>query len=192
MTLVDFTLNGQRGRLELEYRVNDSLQHSGFDMFDPGDFDPTLTLGYPTLTASVHDYAGSGYRTASAFIQWIDIERQGSTMVRGRELDTPPQFREAGVPFFSIGYPANLYDAPAHNMQGARWMSWVATTWLVAFPARWTNFEIRPVVGFRWGYHEDVQTGVAVTPLRSVGPQEWNDARPWLQRECPAFTFARS
>ena len=54
---------------------NDDIESSGLDMFDPADFVPTLAIGYPTIHAWVHDDQRNGYRTADAFIQWLDIER---------------------------------------------------------------------------------------------------------------------
>lgn len=188
MELLPFTLNGRPGRLALEYLPSDDIERTGFDMFDPSDFDPRLTIGYPTMRAWVHDYRGTGYRTASAFIQWIDTRRGRRDPVETRELDRSGVFGDIGMPFFSYGYPANLYDAPAHNMHGAEWMSWVATTWFVTMPARWTDHEVRPILGFQWGYEDD-ETGVTTMPLRHLTNSSWNDSLRWLQRESPKFCF---
>ncbi len=190
MEVWSFTLNGRSGHLAVDYHPNDDIESSGFDMFDPGDFDPSLAIGYPTIRAWVHDYLGTGYRTASAFVQWIDIERRGSGAQKTTELDTMEALANQQVPFFSNGYPANLYDAPAHNMHGATWMSWIATTWFVTMPARWTNHEIRPLLGFTWGYEEDEQAGVSVLPLRRLDSASWDRNLGQLQRQCPAFRFA--
>lgn len=192
MEVWDFTLNGRSGYLAVEYRPNDDIESSGFDMFDPSDFDPALAIGYPTIRAWVHDYRGTGYRTASAFIQWIDIERRGPGAAKSTELDTIAAFENQGVPFFSCGYPANLYDAPAHNLQGATWMSWIATTWFVTLPARWTDHEIRPLRGFTWGYEEDTDDGVTVLPLRKLDSASWDGNLPRLRDQCPGFRFAAS
>lgn len=189
MELLGFTLNERPGRLAVEYRPNDSIEKSGFDMFDPSDFDPALAIGYPTLRAWVHDYEGTGYRTASAFVQWIDTERRRADAVTARELDTSAVLRDQEVPFFSYGYPANIYDAPAQNMQDAAWMSWIATTWFVTMPARWTNQEVRPLLGFQWGYEED-HANVNTMPLRHLAGEAWNRSLNWLRSSSPAFLFA--
>lgn len=191
MRELPFVLHGRSGALVVEYGANEDIEESGFDMFDPSDFDPALALGYPTLQARVERFEGTGYRTATAFIQWLDIERHFDDRVeRGRELDATPELIRAGIPYFSLGYPATLYDAPAHNMHGADWMRWDATTWLVTMPARWTDFEIQPLAGFRWGYTESHRGGVEMSRLVQLSARDWSAARTWLTAQAPAFTFA--
>ena len=75
MDLRAFELNGRPGRLAIDYGVNNDLAESGFDIFNPADFAPSWALGYPTLRVWVERYEGSGHRTASAFVQWLDVER---------------------------------------------------------------------------------------------------------------------
>ncbi len=116
MDLRAFELNGRPGRLAIDYGVNNDLAESGFDIFNPADFAPSWALGYPTLRVWVERYEGSGHRTASAFVQWLDVEREDASGARAyRELDVIESFAGAGIPFFAMGYPANLYDAPAHK-----------------------------------------------------------------------------
>lgn len=186
----DFSLFDCLGRLVIDYRANDDLVASGFDMFDPADFDSSDALGYPTIRAWVDGFAGSGYRTATAFIQWIDTIRIDSAGNRteDRELDLTAEFAHRGIPFFAWGYPASLYDAPAHNMNGASWMRWRATTWFVTIPARWTAFQVRPLVGFQWGYEEGT-TGLGLLPLVDATDSLWEADRQWLAEQCPAFRF---
>ncbi|MFC6713581.1 NUDIX hydrolase [Branchiibius cervicis] len=186
---VPFVLNGRTGVLEVDYAVNASLERSGFDMFDQAEFDPRLALAHPTFAARVASFDGQGYRTASAFIQWVDTERTVADRVdRERELDVPEVFRSAGVPFFASGYPAAMYDAPANNRNGADRLRWEATTWFVAAPARWTDGKVLPVLGFRWGYLDDGQR-LALLPLQVLDADSWQQDRPWLSRAAPNFVF---
>lgn len=148
--------------------------------------------GLSTLRVWVERYEGSGHRTASVFVQWLDVEREDASGARAyRELDVIESFAGAGIPFFAMGYPANLYDAPAHNLRGSTWMRWLATTWFVTLPARWTAFEVRPVVGFRWGYEEGAQPGgVTVLPMSDLSARDWDQALGWLRKACPGVSFA--
>lgn len=100
----DFSLFDCLGRLVIDYRANDDLVASGFDMFDPADFDSSDALGYPTIRAWVDGFAGSGYRTATAFIQWIDTIRIDSAGNRteDRELDLTAEFAHRH-PFLRVG-----------------------------------------------------------------------------------------
>ncbi len=69
-------------------------------------------------------------------------------------------------------------------------MRWVATTWFVTLPARWTAHEVRPLLGFQWGYEEDQEAGVTPQTLEHLGIESWNCNREWLRSESPAFRFA--
>lgn len=184
-----FELYGRAGVLAIEYAPNQSLTRSGFDMFDPARFDPALAIGHPTMHAFVESYDGSGYRTATAFIQWVDSERTFADRVdRKRELDVPDAFRSAGVPFLACGYPAAIYDAPANNRNTADSLRWEATTWFVAAPARWTEGKVLPICGFRWGYLDDGQR-LALLPLQILDADSWEQDRPWLSQAAPNFVF---
>lgn len=110
--LLPSTLNDRLGLLALEYLPSDNIEKAGFDMFDPSDFDPRLAVGYPTMRAWMHDYDGTGYRTASAFIQWIDSKRGRLDPVETSELDRSGVLGDIGIPFFSYGYPATCTTPP--------------------------------------------------------------------------------
>lgn len=191
MTDLRFSLNDRDGVLCVDYATNASVQRSGFDMFDPSEFDPRLALGHPTMKAFVASFDGDGYRTASGFIQLVDTERTTEGEVRReRELDVPETFRAAGVPFFAWGYPASLYDAPANNRNGADRLVWQATTWFVSVPARWNDYQVQPITGFQWGYVDDGGT-VDLLPLKTLARDHWESNRGWLTRSAPGFMFAR-
>ncbi len=72
-------------------------------------------------------------------------------------------------------------------------MRWLATTWFVTLPARWTAFEVRPVVGFRWGYEETTAPGgVTVLPMSYLSARDWTETLGWLREACPGVSFARA
>lgn len=189
--LRDFRFQGRGGHLAIDHRVNDDIAESGFDMFNRAEFEPEAALGYPTMHAWVERFDGSGYRTATAFIQWIDAHRDDhqGRRIEDRELDVTNACRQGGLPFFAWGYPAALYDAPAQNMRGAISMRWQATTWFVTIPARWTNHQVQPLLGFQWGYQEDA-SGVELLPLTDLSLTDWERDNEWLRDQCPQLRFA--
>lgn len=63
-------------------------------------------------------------------------------------------------------------------------MSRVATTWFVTMPARWTDDEVRPILGLQWGYDED-ETGVTAMQLRHLTNNSWNNSLEWLRSVSP-------
>ena len=71
VTAIPFELNHKYGVLNVCYEANQSAVKSGFDLFAGIGFDVNLCLGYPTMHAFVSSYEGTGYYTASAWIQVV-------------------------------------------------------------------------------------------------------------------------
>ena len=133
-------------------------------MFE-GIFDPQLAIGYPTMYGRFADYAGSGYRTACAWIQVIrsafyDDLAADEPVIRDTETDLSDDLREGGVPFFAFGYLPDIYDAPANNLRDFARMSWQADTFLVTMPTPWNGFSVACLAAFRWGYWDALVEGV--------------------------------
>ncbi len=144
---IPFFHNGANGAIEVDYRKNTDVAESGFDMF--ADFDPTIAIGYPMLHGYVKEYKGTGYRTASAWIQIVRTEYFRS------QSDAHPVLTEQAIdcarpPFFAFGYPSELFDAPANNLGAYTKMTWRADTFFVTMPARWNDNTIRNLCCFRW------------------------------------------
>ncbi len=188
---IPFTLNDRNGCIEVAYKENTDIAESGFDMFSPEAFDPKIALGYPTMHARVSRYEGTGYRTASGWIQILHCRYYQTVS------DTVPTASDAcidfGNPFFAYGYPSEIYDAPANNLGSYAKMEWVADTFLVPFPARWNNHTISFLCGFRWGYDDELEDGrhrVRLHDLQVLDKNAWAGVLPLLREKCPEHRFS--
>jgi hypothetical protein len=193
---ISFVLNGKRGRLAVEYKVNSDVDESGFDLL-AGVFDPRIALGYPTMHGRFAAYEGSGYRTACGWIQVVRSAFYGDLaadepVARHTEADLADYLSEGGVPFFAFGYLPDIYDAPANNLREFARMSWQADTFLVTMPARWNEFTISCLAAYRWGYWDALVEGahrVELMPLQVLDAAAWAAVVPLLAAEFPRFSF---
>ncbi|NUM45508.1 MAG: hypothetical protein HUU38_12460 [Anaerolineales bacterium] len=199
ITTIPFELNRKPGVLEVHYGPNRSITESGFDLLTGNGFDVTLCLGYPSMRAFVREFKGTGYATASAWIQ-IVTRREFATVdatepfVVIPSVDTHPTLLELGVPFFAMGFPAEIFDAPCNNLNGLPKLEWIADTFLVTLPLRANNFMIAPVAGFRWGYGEMDRGGkrqVEVRPVEVLGVSSWGQYLPLLQDQFGQWNYDR-
>jgi hypothetical protein len=198
VTAIPFELNGKSGVLEVACEPNRSITGSGFDLLAGCGFDVNMCLGYPTMRAYVRSYEGAGYYTASAWIQVItrrefaSLDAVEPTAVVAT-VDAHDLLAELGVPFFAMGYPAEIYDAPCNNLGPWARLQWLADTFLVTMPSRINDHTIAPVAAFRWGYTEydlDGRRHVEVHPLAVPDDSQWQSHLPLLRRECGNWTFA--
>lgn len=191
VTTIPFELNRKSGILKVHYKANGSIAESGFDLFVGSGIDVDLCIGYPAMHAHVSSYKGRGYSTASAWIQIVT--RREFTSVEAiepvavmSEVDTHPILAELGVPFFGMGFPAEIFDAPCNNLNGLAKLEWVADTFLVTLPSRANDDTISRVAGFRWGYIEYDLAGkrrVEINPLVVTDPAMWNLHLPILRSQ---------
>ncbi len=196
-TTIAFELNHRSGVLEVEYEINRSLIASGFDLLAGCGFDVNLCLGYPTMRAYVRSYEGTGYYTASAWIQIITRREFGSVESNTpaaiiTSVDVQDTLSELGVPFFGMGYPAEIYDAPCNNLGDCGRLEWLADTFLVTMPSRINDNTIAPLAGFRWGYTEydlDGKRQVEIHPLAVNDISQWRDHLPLLRSACGHWRF---
>jgi hypothetical protein len=198
ITTIPFELNGKPGVLEVQYAPNRSITESGFDLLAGFGFDVNLSIGYPTMRAFVRSYEGTGYYTASAWIQ-IVTRREFASMDDAEpaaiisSVDVNDTLDELGVPFFAMGFPAEIYDAPCNNLGNCAKLEWIADTFLVTMPSRINDNLIIPLAGFRWGYIEydrDGRRQVEITPLTVPGVATWADHLPLLRSQFGMWNFS--
>lgn len=191
VTTIPFELNHKPGVLEVHYEANQSITKSGFDLFAGFGFDVNLCLGYPTMRAFICSYEGTGYYTTSAWIQMITrreftrVESAAPTTIIPA-VDAHPTLEELGVPFFAMGFPAEIYDAPCNNLGNLGKLEWIADTFLVTMPSRINNNTISRIAGFRWGYSEydlDGERQVEIKPLAVTQISEWEQHLPVLRSQ---------
>jgi len=121
ITEIPFVLNNKPGLLEVEYKPNLSIEDSGFDLLAGFGFDVNMAIGYPTMRGYVRAYEGSGYYTASAWIQiitrreYVTVDSEQPVRII-TSVDVNDTLYDQGVPFFGMGFPAEIFDAPCCNL----------------------------------------------------------------------------
>jgi hypothetical protein len=197
-TILPFVLNNKPGVLAVQYAPNRSITESGFDLLAGFGFDVNMAIGYPTMRAFVQSYEGTGYYTASAWIQIITRreftaldDAQPSAIVPS--VDVNETLYELGVPFFGIGYPAEIYDAPCNNLGYSAKLEWIADTFFVTMPSRINNNTIMRLAGFQWGYVEfdlNQKRQVEIAPLAITGIEHWQQHLPLLRNAFSKWRYA--
>lgn len=197
-TTIPFELNKKPGLLEVQYAPNRSITESGFDLLAGLGFDVNLAIGYPTMRAFVRSYEGTGYYTASAWIQIVtrrefaSLDATAPTAIVP-SVDVNPTLDDLGVPFFGMGFPAEIYDAPCCNLGGCAKLEWIADTFFVTMPSRINDNTIIPLAGFRWGYIEyelNAKRQVEINPLVVIGATEWQKHLPLLRSQFGKWKYA--
>jgi len=145
ITGILFNLNGKPAILAVNYAPNQSLTASSFDLLAGCGFDVNMCLGYPTMRAYVQAYKGTGYYTASAWIQIItrqepvseeadapvamvanvDVNDTLDGHAQGAQRQDENEFCLGGrsppkpsplAGWFLGGYPAEIHDVPCNNL----------------------------------------------------------------------------
>jgi hypothetical protein len=196
-TTIPFELNKRSGVLEVQYAPNRSITESGFDLLAGFGFDVNLSIGYPTMRAFVRSYEGTGYYTASAWIQ-IVTRREFASLDATEpaaivpSVDVNPTLDELGVPFFGMGFPAEIYDAPCNNLGDCAKLEWVADTFFVTMPSRINDNTIFRVAGFQWGYIEydlNAKRQVEINPLVVTDTTQWQKHLPLLASQFGKWNY---
>lgn len=194
---IPFTLNYKSGMVEVCYEENTNANKSGFDLLKGLPFDVEMCKGYPTMKAYIKDYEGTGYYNSSAWIQivtdkyYLSLEDKKPCKVIS-EVDVHDNMRKLGVPFFSYGYPAEIYDAPCNNLGSYAKLDWIADTFLVTQPSRINDETISYIAGFRWGYEEwDIEgkRNVKIIPIEVTDCSEWKQYLPMLKEQFVNWIF---
>jgi hypothetical protein len=198
ITRIPFELNHKPGVIEVQYEPIQSIEDAGFDLLAGFGFDVNMAVGYPSMRAYVAEYAGSGYYTASAWIQVVTrrefvLVESDQPVAISSSVDVNPTFEELGVPFFAMGFPAEIFDAPCNNLGEAGKLEWVADTFFVTMPSRINNHSVHCLAGFRWGYTEYDQKNiryVEILPLDVSNPGDWEKHLPLLRSHFNRWIFA--
>lgn len=162
----------------IEYNENPGASESGFIIFKNMPFDVELCKGYPMAHAYVDAANLKGYERYCGWIQIIrredfsdDVEEPKVTY----DIDGSDEMIKRGLPYFALGYPAELFDAPCMNLNGSYRLVWTAHTYLVEMPVNRVNGnKINFLAGFEWGYEESVKQQVKISELRILSVNDWN------------------
>ncbi|MBQ1786251.1 MAG: hypothetical protein II005_05945 [Turicibacter sp.] len=197
VTQIPFTLNNKHGVIEVCYNENRDVTESGFDLLKGLGFDVNMCLGYPTIHAYFKNYEGTGYYKSSGWIQIINNKYYSSLEDTlpckiSCEVDIDDTMRKLKVPFFSYGFPAEIYDAPCNNLGDYSKSIWTAETFLVTYPSRINDNTISYILGFKWGYEEWSDGGerhVRMLPFEIISSSEWEYRLPMLRKDFDSLKF---
>ena len=181
ITNIPFRLNNKPGVLDVHYVPNKSITESGFDLLAGFGFDVNMAIGYPTMRGYVSAYEGRGYYTASAWIQIVtrrefDSVESDEPAATVSSVDVNDTLGTLGVPFFAMGFPAKIFDAPFNNLGDLAKLEWIAGMFFVTMPTRINDKSIIPLAGFQWGYVEfDIEGKwhVEINPLVVADHLRW-------------------
>jgi hypothetical protein len=181
---LSFHLRGLKGRVRVQYDVNDDPTRWGYGRLGVG-FDIDAARGFPVVEARV-EYPGEGY---AGFLGWIQVvrywvgEQREPTVVAP---DVAPQMKESAMPYLSFGIAPVLFDAPAFTERNVVWKAW---SFLTQTPDLLMSRIVEPVCGFRWGY--EISDGIpTVTPLAAAQRADWLDVMQELRAQLPNWTFS--
>ena len=68
-------------------------------------------------------------------------------------------------------------------------MQWQAHSFLTISPWDDDRRLVLPLVGFAWGYTQDSEDRLDLSPVRWLGPVDWDAHRPYLAERYPTWTF---
>lgn len=177
---IPFTFHGKTNHVTVDYAAMVDPRDAAFDIW-PLPFDPGACRGYPMLHAHFGPLSLTGYERYCGWIQVIrreDIHSGGEQARISHELDVPEDLQAHGLPYFAIGYPPELFDAPCRNLRDSERLIWQAYTFLVDLPSRINGHRLGFLAGFSWGYTEDDRGEVSLLDFRQLSEADWNGLLP--------------
>lgn len=180
ITEIKFPFFDTEETLTVEYKENKNPQEAGFHLLHL-PFPVEDSIGYPVIHAFFRNMKATGYKRYCGFIQFIEREESKNGVV-GREfsVDVTPDFAAAHIPYFSYGYPANLFDAPCRNLRDCDKVKWTAYTYLVQMPTRMNDHQVKFLTGFRWGYTETQRGPEHIQKFALLTQETWHEHSRFL------------
>ncbi|WP_141725401.1 hypothetical protein [Micromonospora pallida] len=140
-------------------------------------------LGMPVCTASV-EFSACGYRS---LLGWVQLVREPNATDRF-EVDPFDLFADSSAPFAWYGFRPVLFDAPSRWRSGA--VQWQAHSFLTIGPWDLDRRFVVPLAGFAWGYNQDPENRLQLSPVRLLGPADWDSHRSYLAERYPTWRFS--
>ncbi|GIG92176.1 hypothetical protein [Plantactinospora endophytica] len=170
---IGFDVGGESGRVLVEVVANTDPVVVGKDERD---------LGMPVCAAAV-EFSAHGYRSLLGWVQLV--QEPGAT--DPFTIDPFDLFADSTAPFAWYGFRPTLFDAPSRRHVGA--VRWQAHSFLTVGPWDVDPRLVVPLVGFAWGYQQDLDDGLHLSPVRRLGPADWDGHRPYLADRYPTWRF---
>lgn len=171
--LIPFQLRNKENRIIVEYNKIENVKDSGFEVLNV-PFDVNQCIGYPMIHAYFDNLNLKGYERYCGWIQIIRKEEyntvnQKENVTTTYEIDFCAQTK----PYFCIGFPAELFDAPCKNLGTNEKLIWTAYTYLVDPPSRMNDNQMTFLAGFSWGYTESVNGAENILDFNILGENDW-------------------
>lgn len=185
---IDVELRGEKVELTVVYEENKSAKDSGFDALLGLPFEADDCIGYPTMHAYFENLKLKGYRRYLGFVQLVEREEfneKGELTDTVLFIDALPEMLSGGVPYFALGYPPEMYDAPCNNLGDCHELKWTAYTYVADVPSRMNNNKLDFLAGFSWGYVEDVSGVKHLLDFMEISQGKLRQHETFLEKECP-------
>lgn len=179
-----FPLREKKNILIVDYNPMTDAEKSGFRALHL-PFDANMCIGYPMLHAYFDNLSLKGYERYCGWIQIIQRKEYHSlsdefpTSV-SYHLDVTEEMMQKKWPYFAIGYPAELFDAPCRNLGDSAKLVWTAYTYLVDPPSRMNQNTLHYLAGFSWGYTENSNCKVELLPFQALTSEDWDEHRRYV------------
>lgn len=166
--ILPVNLRGITEEFTVEYEKGKSAHKAGFDAVSGFDVNQINCINYPTMHGYFADMKLTGYRRYCGIIQLIERTEYYTDVNKNNvelTFDIPDQERPFINPYFTYGYPAEIYDAPCSNLNGCDKLQWKAYTYIVDPSSRLSNFKLDFLGGYSWGYLEDKNGPLDILPF---------------------------
>lgn len=178
--LVPFHLRNKENYIIVEYQKMENAEESGFKALNV-PFDADRCIGYPMIHAYFDSLNLKGYERYCGWIQIIRKDEyntinQKETVTTTYEID----YCAPTKPYFCIGFPAELFDAPCNNLGDKEKLVWTAYTYLVDPPSRMNDNQMGFLAGFSWGYAESIHGVEGILDFKILSEQDWDKHQKYI------------
>lgn len=176
--IIPFKLRNKDNCITVEYnRMSNEIESGFWALSLP--FDTKMCIGYPMLHAYFENMSLNGYERYCGWIQII--RREEYITINGEEVVNVvydlDYSSEQIKPYFCVGYPAELFDAPCNNLGDNEKLIWTAYTYLVDLPSRMNDNKLVFLAGFSWGYTENDNKEVELLNFEILTKEDWEKHR---------------
>lgn len=143
---------------------------------------PDSAIDLANCTATV-EFEGRGYLQ---LFGWVQLVRSTDNAFQGRSFEIDPfdpfeLYERAPLPYCWYGVLPKLFDAPSRNERVH--LDWVAHSFLATLPLRGDTRNVKPLLGFSWGFNVADDRKVTVAAASTLTASDWESHLPYL-REC--------
>ena len=180
---IPFQLRNKTNYIAVDYKAMENPEESGFGALNV-PFDVKKCIGYPMIHAYFENLNLKGYERYCGFIQVI--RREDFKTVDGTESVTvsyEPDCTDMIWPYFCVGYPAELFDAPCYNLRDSERVIWTAYTYLVDPPSRMNDNQLTYLAGSSWGYVESTDGIEGILEFKVLSEADWEEHKKYIERE---------